>query len=252
MSESERFRFDDFTTAHYRDLLRLAQQSYEFRTYSDFEIGAPHVLWRHDVDISPQRAVRLAEIEAEEGVVATYFIRLHSEFYNFWDARIVSAFKRVAFLGHELGLHFEVGFDRDHQTDRFEERLLSEANLVEEVFGRPVKAFSMHDPTDEDLSRDEDLYAGLVNTYARRFWRDARYCSDSNGYWRFERLADVLAEEPSRALQVLTHPVWWQESAMSPRERVRRSIEGRAIADQAFYDALLERVGRENVDGDSP
>ncbi len=38
------------------------------------------MLWRHDVDHSLNRAYRLAEIEEEFGIKATYFIHIQSGF----------------------------------------------------------------------------------------------------------------------------------------------------------------------------
>ena len=73
------------------------------------------------------------------------------------------------------------------------------------------------------------------------------YVSDSNGYWRFERLPEVLAAGAHERLHVLTHPEWWQEQPMSPRERILRCIEGRGRASEATYDALLSDNQRVNV-----
>ena len=64
------------------------------------------------------------------------------------------------------------------------------------------------------------------------------YVSDSNGYWRFERLPEVLAAGAHERLHVLTHPEWWQEEAMSPRERILRCIAGRARRRGDRHDPL--------------
>ena len=56
---------------------------------------SPHILWRHDVDFSIHRASSLAKIENELGVKATYFLKLHSEFYNLFEKSI---FEKVVLL----------------------------------------------------------------------------------------------------------------------------------------------------------
>lgn len=246
-TDREQFHYDDFTTGHYRGLLRLAADNYGFRRFADFVSGEHHILWRHDVDISPQRAVRLAEIEHEEGVIATYFVRLHSEFYNFWDERIVDAFRHIAALGHDIGLHFEASIYGERSAREFEELLATEGSLLATAYGVNVDAFSAHNPSPSDLEWDAPTYAGMTNSYSRRLRHEVGYCSDSSGYWRFRRLHDVLSEASDHSLHVLTHPVWWQETPMSPHDRVRRCIEDRSAADLARYNQIIDIAERENI-----
>ena len=87
----------------------------------------------------------------------------------------------------------------------------------------------------------------MLHAGARSIRDGYAYVSDSNGYWRFERLAEVVAAGAHERLHVLTHPEWWQQQAMSPRERILRCIDGRGRAAEATYDALLADNGRVNV-----
>ena len=52
-------------------------------------------------------------------------------------------------------------------------------------------------------------------------------------------------------MQVLTHPVWWQKTVMTPRARVARCIDGRSQKLNELYDTVLENCGRENIE-DTP
>ena len=72
-----------FTYQWYRGLLSLLQkQGYAFRNYHDY-VDAPRcVILRHDVDMSLEQAVRLAELEAAEGVQSTWFVLLRTDFCN--------------------------------------------------------------------------------------------------------------------------------------------------------------------------
>jgi hypothetical protein len=87
----------------------------------------------------------------------------------------------------------------------------------------------------------------MVNTYGAGLRKNFTYCSDSNGYWRFRRLQDVLEQAEDEKLHVLTHPVWWVPDVMSPRERLARCIDGRRDFQHRFYDQTLADYGRENV-----
>lgn len=233
----------DFTEDAYRRALAMAKASHAFEAFGT-DSNKPHVLWRHDVDVSVHRAARLAAIEAEEGVRATYFLSLHSSFYNLLEPSVLDKAKAVLAAGHWLGLHFDSSFPgRSDVADRIAREAAQLADLLES----PVGAFSFHNPglVNDDLALDDDTVAGLVNAYGRTIRERYRYVSDSNGYWRHDRLEDVLAE-PQPRLHVLTHPEWWQAEPLPPRERIARCVDGRAHATLRDYDALLEAAGREN------
>ena len=110
---------------------------------------------------------------------------------------------------------------------------------------KPV-AFSFHNPITENFKCEKDYYGGLINCYSKKFKKDVSYCSDSNGYWRFHRLYDILFEAKDSCLQVLTHPAWWQEKALSPYERIKRCVDGRRLNTLEKYEKTLKKHGRPN------
>jgi hypothetical protein len=237
----------DFTEAAYRELLRVARERHAFRPFAAALTMADGVLWRHDIDMSPHRALALARIEREEDVVASYFVHLHSNFYNALEAEVVGTLKDIASLGHEIGLHFDPQFRKLAAGEHAElVRAVSlERDVLQDAIGVPVVALSFHDP-DGFTDLEDDTIADLVNAYGPRLRKEFAYCSDSNGYWRFAPIGDVLREPGHACVQVLTHPEWWVPEAMSPRDRVARAIDGRAARAAARYDAALRAVGREN------
>jgi hypothetical protein len=250
MSEelADRYDFGDFTEDSYRAILVTAKDRYSFEPFGT-TAEDPHALWRHDVDFSVHRALRLAEIEAEEGVRATYFLSLHSELYNLLEGAVISRVRAILDLGQWGGLHFDLSFydGTDSEAD-LAERLSFERGLLEQLVERPIGAFSFHNPERGAIeSFDATEIAGMVNAYGSELRQRYAYISDSNGYWRHRRLPDVLAEGTEPRLHVLTHPEWWQAEPMSPRERLARCIEGRARATGRWYEELLEAWGRENV-----
>lgn len=245
--KADPYHFADFTRDNYRHLLQLAQQSYAFRSYTNFNPQERFVLWRHDVDFSPHGARRLAKIEAEEGIVTTFFFHLHSEFYNLLEQEISDCVRYIIAMGHSIGLHFDTHYYKIQHVEELEQVLQFEKGLLEEIFKQEIRVFSFHNTTPFTMSCQQWQYAGMINTYAEYFQTQVGYCSDSNGYWRFRRLQDVLEMAEDERLQVLTHPAWWIPEPMSPRARVTRCIEGRAIRQHEWYDKLLAHLGRENV-----
>ena len=245
---AEQYNFNDFTESHYRKLIILAKQNYKFESYGT-KIKSPHVLWRHDVDNSVHRALRLAQIEAELKVHATYFFMLHSEFYNILEKSIFEKIKQISMLGHGIGLHFDSGFYSPIRTlKELEDKLLFEKNILESAFSRHVTVFSFHIPEVGNILKfDNDRIGGMINTYGKKIRSNYGYCSDSTGYWRHRRLEDVLKAASETKLQVLTHPEWWQRKTMSPRERIERCIIGRAENTRNSYSKLLKKIRRKNI-----
>jgi hypothetical protein len=250
MTNAEKYHYDDFSRTNYRRLLRLAQAKYPVATYSDFDLSSQFILWRHDVDMSMHAAVKLAQIEHEELIQATYFLHIHSRYYNLFEPEIYVCVQRLLELGHAIGLHFEMGFHHVSNEAELEAALALEKRWLSDLFHVEIPAFSFHDPDEKSLSFRSLRYAEMINCYAEPFRTVVAYCSDSNGYWRYRRLEDVLTSATDARLQVLTHPEMWQEEGMSPRQRVHHCIDGRAKALKRLYDELLRQYGRLNVSDD--
>lgn len=234
----------DFTESAFRGMVRQAKARYAFLSFGGAASAEAGVLWRHDIDISVHRAVALARIEREEDARATYFVYLHSRFYNALEDAIVDRLRAIAAMGHEIGLHFDARFTPPGAT--MAGAIAAERGVIERAVGARLSAVSFHDPDAPGVTTsDADEIAGLVNTYGRSLRARFEYGSDSNGYWRFTPLGDLIAGA-GPCLQVLTHPEWWVPEPMPPRARIARAIDGRAAYMAAKYDAALKDVGREN------
>ena len=78
----------DFTIDKYKELLEALSKHHGFSI-------------RHDVDLRPNFSLRIAQVEAEMGVKATYYFRTVAESY---DEAII---KQIVSLGHRAGYHYE-------------------------------------------------------------------------------------------------------------------------------------------------
>jgi hypothetical protein len=249
---SEKFNFSDFTEDQYRKIIQHAKKYYKFRFFSTEveKINEPFVLWRHDIDVSIHRALKIAQIEKEEGVNSTFFIMLGSEFYNIFEKDIMKRLIDIQLMGHQIGLHFSCDLRDIKNHGDLEHLVIQEKNILETFLERDVvKAVSFHNP---NLAMDKvnlraNVIGGLINTYGQKLVDNCGYVSDSNGYWRYERLMDVILGRKYSKLQVLTHPVWWPAEVMSPKDRIMRCVQGRAEFVNKFYDEMLEKLGRLNV-----
>jgi hypothetical protein len=173
-----------FDLDHYRDLLEAAQAGgYRF-AFFDQPPEAGTVILRHDVDLSLDAALTMAELESEAGATATYFLMTRSEFYNLRSPSGEDAIEHLRRLGHRVGLH--AVWPHVDQDERFD----------------PVLAW--HNPDPDYMREPVD---GFVNVMEAP-WADV-YRSDSNQHWRQGCPHEELAAASFERLQLLTHPEIW-------------------------------------------
>ena len=249
MDNRKYYKFDDFTLTNYVKILRLAQSSdYKFCNYFNYKDTDNFILWRHDIEFSPEIALKMAIIEAELGIQTNYFINIHSEFYSVFEKDTFAELKKIIELEHFVGLHFDAHFYDLKNENELCQKLSFERDLLEKMFNITITAFAFHNTTPEILKWNNYKYADMINVYSLFFREEVDYCTDSTGIWRYERLEDNIKEKHPNGLQVLTHDGMWQDEAMSPRKRVFKCIDDRADKLKEYYDYLLKKYHQKNVD----
>ena len=235
-----------FTYAEYeRFLERLAGR--EVVPLREFARGAGDLALRHDVDSRLDSALRLARLEHDRGLRATYFV-LHTAPY--WDDDdLVPRVRRLQELGHEVGLHNDlVTLERVHGRDAraaLEEALarLREAgidvvgaaahgspwchrlgyhnNYVFAGWDEPQPGF----PSREVTEKLDPAEFGLAYE-AYHVLRDAYFSDSSFVDGRRAHPADLDLEPGQRAI-VLVHPCHWDASGTAKMARLVSTIVAR-------------------------
>jgi hypothetical protein len=207
-----------FELPHYRELLEAARAGgYRF-AFFDREPQAGDVLLRHDVDLTLDPALEMAELEATMGVAATYFLMTRSELYNLDSPSGENARRRLRELGHRVGLH---GVYPDASLDeRFD----------------PVLAWHTPEPEYMTLPLEE-----VVNAMQPGYFDPDHYRSDSNKHWRHGCPHEQLAHGEFEWLQLLIHPELW----IYPGETMRETML--ALLD-AERERRLEQLAAARID----
>ncbi len=214
-----------FCIDSYRALLDgFAGRGYTARPFAEAEPGRRDLILRHDLDVSLEAALPVAEAERQAGVSATYFVLTRSEFYNPYSEAGSRALARLLSLGHEIGLHLDASLYGDEAA--LEEGAEREVSVLEMIAGREVSMISFHRPGEQLLGLDRRL-AGRAHAYEPRFFTDMGYCSDSRGGWRHGAPLEHAAVAEDRALQLLTHPIWWRDPPAEPAARLTRFLNER-------------------------
>jgi hypothetical protein len=211
--------YPSFTLDGYVETVRgLLTRGYTVSDFHQARANRRDLILRHDVDQSIPRARVLAEREAAEGWRATYFVLMRTEMYNPWSRAATDEIRAVAALGHEVGLHLDATAYGDDVA--LESGALAECRSLEDVTGAPVRLVSFHRPAPARMGGATPI-AGRQHTYMDRFTRDMGYSSDSRGAWHHGHVWDHPALAQGKALQFLTHAVWWVgQQGQAPRERL--------------------------------
>ena len=236
----------DFTEKKYAELLKRFLQSHQPGKF--MECGSrPMFVCRHDVDFSPQRSLKIAQIENELGISAYYFVLLRSDFYNLLEHEISQIFRKIITLGHTIGLHLDISHLTDCNEDELCTRINFEKDIISTELNTEINSFAFHNTNNISFKFKKSYYSGLLNIYSDQIMSKYKYCSDSNGYWRFKKPDDIRVENIKSDIQLLTHPAWWTKDVMQPSERIERCIEGRAKKILSNYQQKLFLNNRVNM-----
>jgi hypothetical protein len=207
-----------FSLAHYRELLQAAQQGGYVWAGFDRAPEVGDLILRHDVDLSLEGALAVAEVEAAEGAWSTWFLMTRSNFYNLSSPEGERAVARLRELGHRVAHHAVwPNVDLDDRFDR---------------------VVAWHNPDPEYMRAPID---GAVNVMEEPFFDPGHYRSDSNQHWRHGCPHEALARGEFEWLQLLTHPEIWAFDG----ETMRETMESMLDADRA---ARFEHLRNDRID----
>jgi hypothetical protein len=207
-----------FDLDHYAELLDAARVGgYRFAGF-DAPPRAGDVLLRHDVDLSLDAALQLAELEAGQEATATYFLMTESVFYNLASIEGVRTIARLRDLGHRVGLH--AVYPNAALDDRFD----------------PVVAW--HNPDPEYMTAP---IVAAVNVMQPGYFDPATYRSDSNQRWRSGCPHAELRAGAFPWLQLLTHPEIWVYPGGTMGQTMRAMLD-------AERERRLAQLGEDRID----
>jgi hypothetical protein len=203
-----------FELDHYEVLLDAAAAGgYRFALF-DEPPERGDVLLRHDVDLSLDAALQMAELEARAGVRATYFLMTQSVFYNLASPEGLRLLNRLRELGHGVGLHAVwPGAELDERFD-------------------PIVAW--HNPDPDYMSEPVN---GAVNVMQAPYFDPDHYRSDSNHHWRYGCPHPALARGEFEWLQLLVHPEIWVYPGSTMRETMTAMLDAER---ERRYDLLAD------------
>jgi hypothetical protein len=227
----------DFTLKMYHRLLGyLKGAGYHFYTFENYLTAANRseklVILRHDVDLRPENALKMAQLEQKFGVRASYYFRIVKSSY---DERLIGG---IVDLGHEIGYHYE---DLTLTRGDFQEAIQRfDRNLQRLRSFYPIKTICMHG---SPLSRFDNRkiwtkydyrdFGIIGEPYFDVDFRRVMYLTDTGRRWdggamnvrdkiespfpqRFHHTLDIIQAvrtvSLSQKMMISVHPQRWTDS----------------------------------------
>lgn len=198
----------DFTFSNYRKILNKVSRTHKILSFRDIyfsnnnkkEIPKKHVILRHDVEVSVNNALKLAEIDASLGISSTFFL-LTSSVYNIFSPITAEQIRKIISLGHDIGLHYDSSSINNSNPVLFFKSLI---NIIESFFNIKIYSVSEHYPMRNHSKLNFD---GYLNAYDETFFNEYKYLSDSNQAYREPIITEQLNNFDR--FQLLLHENCW-------------------------------------------
>ena len=222
-------------------LARAKARGFSFVQFQDFlfdrsRLPERYIVLRHDIDFAPEYSLQMAELEHEAGVASTFFVLMDGQFYNPLSKEVIEQLRRIAALGHEIGLHFAVNSAVESDIGK---EVAMRLEILSALVGTTVRSFSQHDPVNAGFAKvslPKEHYA-CVDASTVIQDENLLYVSDSAMMWRQHTFETAL--EQDRNLCLLAHPHSW----LHPQDdyvAMIRDLEAREV--QALTDRFDEFV----------
>lgn len=228
----------NFTYSAYAEMLYLLKErQYAICNYQNYHNSNRCVILRHDVDFSLEAALSFAELEYKKGVQSTYFILLSTNFYNLHHKNSSNILKKIKAMGHDIGLHFDEANYSIMNEEELVHYVKKEISIMSQSLGMELRTVSMHRPSKWILEANVQ-FDMVINSYAKEFFNDFKYLSDSRMYWR-EDVHQVIQSNAYDRLHILTHPIWYGTKECDMRHKLQDFIKNRKYN---CYESIRDNI----------
>lgn len=231
-----------FTYEEYRYILNQVGDKYSMTDYTGalltiLTTDSNIAVLRHDVDVELSKAIKLAEIENELGLVSTFFIMVTSDAYNICSKESRKTINKLIDLGHNLGLHFDPTVYTDSPEHDLELCAYREKRILEDQFDVEINVLSYH--CHYKLLGQIKFETDMINVSEEPFMTQFKYFADSYGCWRFGHPLRNEYFTEGRSLHLSFHPEWWNDVEISPIIGMLSLVDYKK---KKFKDYLMENV----------
>jgi hypothetical protein len=237
-----------FSSDNYLELISdFISSGYGIKKFSPstWEQDTPTLIIRHDIDISPDLALRLARIEATHGIYSSYSFMLRSPFYNILSPASVLVLNEINNLGHDIFLHIDPFLYLNIDIG-----LMQEIEILRKYYSYlNDKVYSLHRPGAlVDSEYNSESIINLQNVSSNILfgsWFD--YVSDSMGEWRNGYPTKTNSFTKRNNIQLLTHPIWWIQDGSTPAQKLKTYLGKINSSQKELIRYFLPKFYEKNV-----
>ena len=220
-----------FDTPSYERLIRRVRDA--GRPFVGFDERDAGVVLHHDVELSLDRALTMARLEATLRVEATYCVPLDAPVHDSSTVTFAHTVQTLSQLGHDVGLQFDphAHWEDLPSDEAIRKRVDDRREVLSRLVDEPVEVVSFRNPTDR--LRDLDLGDAVNADRPPADAPDYRYLVDRE--WAGDDPFD--GGVPERC-QVLVHPGLWHPVERSEAEVLADYREAAYEQVDAYFDAF--------------
>ena len=218
-----------FSYQEYRYILNWVKKNYQVMDYGDItDDTESFAVIRHDVEFSPQRALKMAEIDNELGIKSSFFFQIRNNCYNSLSSDNIEIINKIHSLGHYIGAH--INTSNLHSKDLLDKFIIDDMETLSIYTKLDVDRFSFHRPQSYQL-KDYIEVNGFINAYDKKFFhyyenkkpKELRvgYFADSTHKWKY----GYPTETNHKKLQIVLHPYSWTENGYENFENFKSVIK---------------------------
>ncbi len=208
---------NDFSYKHYTEMLKKLKATKKLTTFHDVDgyERDEYIVIRHDIELSPMRAAKMAKIEAEIGIQSTYLVQVDSNAYNPFSQENLKYLNNILYYKHPLGLHYN--HDRKMKGSELVRDIENKLELLARGVNWPTNIFSGHMPSKQFLLANIKI-PNVINCYNEKFFRHYSkpdngviYVTDANNQWRYGYPLEMLEKYDKLRMQIVIHPYTWNK-----------------------------------------
>jgi len=217
-----------FSYEEYKYIINSIKNNYKIMDYTDVtDETESFAIIRHDVEFSPQRALKMAKIDNELEIKSSFFFQIRNNCYNSLSSDNIKLINEIHDLGHYIGAHINTSnlYSRD-SLDKF---IIDDIETLSIYTELDIDRFSFHRPQAYQL-KDYIEVDRFINAYDKKFFhyyekekpKELRvgYFADSTHKWKY----GYPTETNHKKLQIVLHPYSWTDTGLENYENFKTLI----------------------------
>lgn len=214
-----------YNFTNYKRIINFIKANkYKFSRF-DENLSGNKIYLRHDIDLSPKYLSNFLNFYDEKKISANIFFMVNAKTYNLLEKKNINFINKIA-KKHCVGLHIDLGEIKQKDIInkiKFFKKYLKITNVI-----------SFHRPRKYQLNSGVNKKK-FINAYDKKFFNKKFYVSDSGQKKKFHEKLLNLVSNKSNFIQLLIHPVWWQNK-VKKKDIINFLIDDQLKEIHDYYD----------------